>query len=355
MIARRLCQARPGVGQHPMARSATVLIGAVALLMPSSSLAQYGELSEKLKELNVRHETDHYVLAGTVTDNRLEMYGRALEYIHREYRKGFSEVLKAQDREDRRAGRSKGRGRSGRGQSRSSQRGDRDADEEPRTMNQEDEQGRFPVIIFNDRHQYEAFGQAFLGGAEHSIGMFVPSCKLLLIQDQGNFEDTTEVLFHEAFHQFMHRYVKDPPMWLNEGLAVHYGYARPTSSGLTFRQPPAIRWQLTRKLIQKGQALPLWTVVNASRREFYNHQPVKVSRFENVTMSSLYYAQAYTLAHTLLSDSTGRERLRDYLRDLAADDGTRTRQITREYFGPDVCEHMSSFWIKHVNSRPETR
>ena len=221
-------------------------------------------------------------------------------------------------------------------------------------MDQEDEQGRFPVIIFNNRQEYDAFGRAFLGGAEHSIGMFIPSCKLLLIQDQGNFDDTTEVLFHEAFHQFMHRYVANPPVWLNEGLAVHYGHARPGSGGLSFSRPPAIRWQLTRKLIEKGQALPLWDVVNAGHWEFYSHRPIKVSRFENVTMSSLYYSQAYTLVHTLLSDQSGRERLRNYLRDLAADDGTQTDRIAREYFGPDVCEHMTSFWIEHVNSRPET-
>ena len=147
----------------------------------------------------------------------------------------------------------------------------------------------------------------------------MPACKLLLILDQGNFDDTYEVLFHEAFHQFMDRYIANPPVWLNEGLAVHYGYARPSSGGLSFRQPPAIRWQLTRKLIQKQQALPLWDVVNAARGAFYDKTPIKVSGFERVTMSSLYYAQAYTLTHTLLSDSSGRQRLQDYLRDLARD------------------------------------
>lgn len=356
MVASSPCQAHRRLRQHAAVTShATVLIAAVALLAPPPCLAQRGDLSEKLKELNVRLETDHYVLAGTVTDSRLEMYGRALEYIHREYKKGFSEVLKSQAKEDRKSGKSRSRDRSRQSGRRSSRRAGRAADEEPRTMDQDDEQGRFPVIIFNNRQDYDAFGRAFLGGAEHSIGMYIPSCKLLLIQDQGNFDDTTEVLFHEAFHQFMHRYVTNPPMWLNEGLAVHYGYARATSSGLTFRQPPAIRWQLTRKLIQKGQALPLWDIVNAGRRQFYSRLPVKVSRFENLTMSSLHYAQAYTLVHTLLSDQSGRERLRNYLRDLAADDGTQTDRITREYFGPDVCEHMTSFWIEHVNSRPETR
>jgi hypothetical protein len=144
-------------------------------------------------------------------------------------------------------------------------------------------------------------------------------------------------------------------VWLDEGLAVHYGYARPTASGLTFSRPPAIRWQLARKLIQKGRAVALWDVVNADRRTFYSPMPVDVPRFENVTQADIYYSEAYTLVHTLLSDRTGRERLRDYLRDLANDTGWNTGRITHKYFGPDVCEHMTPFWIKHVDSRPETR
>ncbi len=318
--------------------------------------AQFGDLKDKLKELNVRLTTDHYVLAGTVTDERLELYAQALEYVYREYQAGFSELLEDQQKEARKSGKGKsGRSKSSRGAGRSSRRGRSDESPEARTMDQEYEQDRFPVIIFNSRHQYLEFGAAYLAGSEHSIGMYVPACKLLLILDQGNFDDTYEVLFHEAFHQFIDRHVKNPPIWVNEGLATHYGYGHPTASGLSFRRPPPLKWQLVRKLIQKRQAIPLWDVVSAGPRAFYSAVPIKVSRFENVTMRSLYYAEAYTLVHTLMSDRSGRERLRNYLRDLANDGGTRTAQITREYFGPEVCDHMTSFWVKHVESRPENR
>ena len=324
---------------------------------PAVCRAQSGDLRDQLKNLNVRHGSDHYILAGTVSDSRLDMYGNALEYIYREYKKGFTEVLKDREKADRKAGKTKktNRNKSKRSRNGRSSSGNTNQDIETRTMDQDDELERFPVIVFNNRQEYEQFGRAYLGGAEHSIGMYIPTLKLLIIQDQGNFEDTTEVLFHEAFHQFMHRYVKNPPMWLNEGLAVHYGYGSPTSGGLSFKQPPAIRWQLTRKVIQKNMAIPLWDVVSADRGKFYSTIPVNVPRFERVTRQSLYYAEAYTLVHTLLSDQSGRERLRNYLRDLSADDGTNTATITREYFSPEICEHMTSFWIKHVNSRPETR
>lgn len=321
-----------------------------ALLAASTCFAQRGVLHEKLKDLNVRLETDHYQLAGTVTDERLRVYGDALEYIYAEYEKGFAEVLKDEDKAARKAGKKKRPTHRRRKSARKKK-----ADAPTRTLDQKDEQDRFPVIVFNNRKQYLDFGAAFLGSSEHTIGSYVGSEKLLLILDQGNFDDTCEVLFHEAFHQFIDRHIKNPPVWLNEGLATHYGYAKPTKRGLSFRRPPPIKWQLTRKLISKGEALPLWSVVNASRREFYDKTPVHLSHWKGVTRSNLYYGEAYTLVHTLLYDQSGRKRLRNYLRDLAKDDGRGTPAITRKYFGPDVCEHMTPFWIKHVNSRPENK
>ena len=195
-----------------------------------------------------------------------------------------------------------------------------------------------------------------MAGTEHTGGMYVPRLKALLILDQGNIDDTATVLFHEAFHQFMRRYVKDPPMWLNEGLAQYYGSARPTRSGLAFDRPRTESWKLVRKLISKDRPIPLWEVVSATRRQFYDPTPLGLSgRYRRLTYRTAYYAEAYTLVHLLLDDPTARERLRDYLRDLARDDGQHTGEITRKYFGPDVCEHMTPFWIEHVQSRPENR
>ena len=346
-------------------KSATIQIFTALVLavwfVPTPCRAQTGDLHEDLKNLNVRLKTDHYILAGTVTDSRLEIYANALEYINKEYRKMFSEVLKEQDKQTAATKGKKSDSKSktktrdkAKDKAKDKQRQQEQDDSENKTMDQLENEKRFPVIVFNNKQEYERFGRAYLGGSEHTIGMYMPSNKLLIIMDQGNFNETTEVLFHEAFHQFMDSYVADPPMWLNEGLAVHFGYAKPGTNGLSFRNPPAIRWQIIRKCIQKKINPSLWEVVSADRAEFYNSMPIKVSGFENVRMSSLYYAEAYTLVHTLLADPTGRDRLRDYIRDLAKDKGMKTHEITRKYFGPDVCEHMTSFWIKHVNSRPET-
>src|SRR5262245_26035147 len=52
------------------------------------------EIMTKIEDLHIRHRTEHYALAGTIDQKKLEEYGRALEFIHKEYVKGFDKLLK---------------------------------------------------------------------------------------------------------------------------------------------------------------------------------------------------------------------------------------------------------------------
>ena len=148
-----------------------VVLGVVLslVLLPPAQAQQ--SLREKLKTLNVRHETKHYRLAGTVTDERMQMYGQALEYIHREYARGFASVLKDEEKADNGADKQKPR-QTNRQTKKSTTGAKAKANAEPSgNMAKEDEQDRFPVIVFNDHRQYQEFGRAFLGSSEHTIGM----------------------------------------------------------------------------------------------------------------------------------------------------------------------------------------
>ncbi len=340
-----------------------VVAAAFVLMLPPAAPGQRVDLRERLKTLNVRVETEHYVLAGTVSDKVLEEYGRMLEYIHAEYAAGFKEVIKdaekAEPEESREKKKAAKRRASQKKKKADKQAGERDKDEPPAaTLDQKDELGRFSVLVFGTENDYQEFGQAFLGGAtEHTGGMFISSLELLLILDRGNPDDSRRVLFHEAFHQFMRRYVKNPPTWLNEGLAVYYEQGVPTrKGGLRYDQPDTSYWKLCRKAIQTDCAIPLWTVIKAPQIEFYSTTRAGLpGRYKDVLKKSLYYGESYTLVHLLLSDAGGRDKLREYLRALAADDGTKTAEITREHFGPDVCAHMTPYWTRHIESRPENR
>lgn len=317
--------------------------------LPGVCFAQKGRLKAKLGELNVRVRTEHYELAGTVSDRVLQEYGQMLESIYREYAAGFSELVgsaPAPEPKPRRGKKAATQAAPGAGEPKESE----------QSQTGPEAERRFRVLVFGTEVEYQEFGADFLaGGSEFTTGKFIASLEALLIADQGNPDSTRRILFHEAFHQFMHRFIKDPPVWLNEGLATYYGYAEVGPGGLRFDNPSTGRWKLVRKLIDKGQALPLWDVVRAGRKEFYDKTPVKVSGFDDLARRHLYYAEAYTLIHTLLADATGRERLRNYVRDLAQDGGQNTARITEEYFGPTVCEHMTPYWAAHVQSRPENR
>ena len=324
-------------------------------------------LGGKLKELNVRVRTEHYALAGTVSDKTLNDYGRLLEIVHREYAATFAAVTDEPTKSatDKRpaakapkAATKGARGKTAEPVEPNAPAGDaKDANTPAARLAPAglDEQGRYPVLVFSTENEYQDFGREFLGGrTEHTGGMFIPSQGALLILDRGNPNSTSEVLFHEAFHQFMHRHIKNPPMWLNEGLAEYYGTARVQQGRLVF-MPDADSWKLVRKAIEKKLTISLAQLVQADHNQFYDATAVNISGFEDVRRSHLYYKQSYTLIHCLLADQTAKPRLRDYMRALAKDDGSNTAKITAEFFGPIVCDQITPFWIKHVQSRPENR
>ena len=335
-------------------RPSTLLAAAGLLavyLTPLPSRAQKKDtLPDKLEDLNIRVQTDHYALAGTVTERTLQEYGKSLELIYHEYAAGFAEVMNARtSATDKPAPAQRGPAKSP----------PPAAGSDPNAstaIDPNDVGERFRVLIFATDEEYLKFGREYVGGGtEHSIGVFIPALNVLLISDRGNLDSTRSVLFHEAFHQFMARFVKNPPMWLNEGLAMYYGSAVPGRSGLKFVNPRGEMWRLVRKLIEKDRAIPLWDVVKADRKTFYDQTPEHVSGFDNLFRTDIYYAEAYTLIHTLLADATGRERLRNYVRDLAKAGGKNTMKVTQEYFGPETCQRMTSFWIDHVQKRPENQ
>jgi hypothetical protein len=303
--------------------------------------------------INVRLKTEHYAIAGSVSDERLREYGRALEYIYAEYDKGFAKLLDMPDQSAKsKSSSDKSRtpaGKSGAGRSSS-----RKPADPPGSGDSDDD--LFSVVIFSNTKEYQSDTRRNLGhDAEHTIGMFIPTTRMLLIADQGNTRDTYEVLFHEAFHQFLNRHLKNPPMWLNEGLAVHYGSAMPSAHGVAFTNLPTSRWKVAREAIDAKKAVPLADVVAADRAKFYDPTPVKLDGFDDLRRQHLYYAQAYTLVHLLLNDAEGKKRLQNYIRDLAHDDGRNTVEITHKYFDEKTCEGLTQHWVRHVKSGPRSR
>jgi hypothetical protein len=343
------------------------VVGGLAILSASApgTWAQRDDINARLERINVRVSTEHYALSGTVTDKVLREYAQMLEFIYGEYAKGFADVLKdeqaasAKSKPAEKKGPTAPKGGKKKAQTApaaETQPADNDASATSQpTMAADDASGRFRVLVFASENEYRDFGRDFLAiDTKFTDGMYISQIKVLMILDLGNPDKSRAVLFHEAFHQFLHRHVQNPPMWLDEGLAMYFGESRPVRGGLAFDAADTDDWRLCRKAIEKDEAIPLQQLVCAGRQEFYDHTLIRLSsRYQGVPRSALYYAQAYTLIHTLMNDATGTQRLRTYIRALAKDDGKSMAKITQEYFGPDTCAQMTPYWIRHVQERPE--
>ena len=275
--------------------------------------AQVRDLQSDLQNLNVRHATSHYALAGTVTDVKLKLYGQALEHVYREYAKGFAELLA-----------------------------------DPRENNAGDGSAKkFNVVVLAHADEYTEFTNAYFGKwAEHTSGMFVPTASLLVIRDGRDRESTFSTLFHEAFHQFVHRHVPRVPTWLNEGLATYYGTARPVGGGLVFDRPRSASFALIRDAARMSKLISLRRVMESRLAEFYDQSDIQGL---GVTHRTLCYAQSYTLVSYMINDDAGREHLRTYIRRLSeAKALSDVQRITRETFPDDLLDSMVEPWLAHV-------
>lgn len=273
------------------------------------------DLRSDLKSLNVRHTTEHYAISGTVSEEKLSRYGRALEYIFREYARGFSELVK----------------------------------KTASPNNPEKAKALFNVVILATAAEYEEFTKAYFDAhAEHTNGLFVPAVDLLIIRDGPEFEDTYGLLFHEAFHQFAFRHVPVMPPWLNEGMATYYGTARATTKGLVFDRPRSDNAAVVLQAAKKHQLVPLRKLMDFSPAAFYDQAPVPGLSF---TRRTLCYAQSYTLTSYMINDPKGRQHLRTFIREISgaasADD---VRQITREKFADKLLDAMVEAWLAHAET-----
>lgn len=296
----------------------TVFVTGVA----TSAYGQHRDLRSDLKEFNVRHTTEHYALAGTVSDTKLAHYGEALEYVYREYARGFGELLDSQG------------GRSNRKD----------------TNDKADLNERFRVVILEKPSEYEEFARAyFQDGAEHTSGMFASSVGLLIIRHGGDADDTYGTLFHEAFHQFARRYIPHIPIWINEGLATYYGTGRPGSSGLVFNRPRSDLFRVVGNAVTHRKLIPLHELLLSSKASFYSQKPIEGLGYRR---KRLCYAQAYTLVSYMINDAQGREHLRTYLQKLAeAKNAADVRQITSEMFSERLLDAMVEPWLEYVRPR----
>jgi hypothetical protein len=149
-------------------------------------------------------------------------------------------------------------------------------------------------------------------------------------------------LQHEAFHQFAwSRFGGDLPPWLNEGLAELFGQSILVGDDLQPGLPSARLVDAVRGLIEKGESLPVRSMVQMTREDW--NERVQAGK------AAPLYHQSWSMAHFLVYGREGRYQpmLERMLRLI--NNGSQYEHAFGEVFGRDM-EAFEREWRAHVNA-----
>jgi hypothetical protein len=172
------------------------------------------------------------------------------------------------------------------------------------------------VRVCRNRDEYHLYG-----GPKDSSGFWHPGNEELVLFDHASLapkldeaalrrlekanvrlpdDDTLVVLYHEAFHQFIHYAVGEfpPHDWFNEGYGDHFAGARIAEATAQVQRIEANpwRWQLAREMCATGKDfVPLADLIGAEHATFYN-----------AARKRFFYAAAWSFVHFLETDAAAK-------------------------------------------------
>jgi len=148
-----------------------------------------------------------------------------------------------------------------------------------------------------------------VGGDPRMAGFYNPGSGYLVIK-QMPFYELVPVVYHEAFHQYLHAFVGDVriPIWFNEGMAVYFeGMQRDEKSKTKALNPKLIKRgkiRMVKDAINTRTQIPLETLLKVTHEEFHDE--------EN---ESLYYSQSFAVMFYFMQLSRGKAAL-NYMKEL---------------------------------------
>ena len=148
-----------------------------------------------------------------------------------------------------------------------------------------------------------------VGGDPRMAGFYNPGSGYLVIK-QMPFYELVPVVYHEAFHQYLHSFVGDVriPIWFNEGMAVYFeGMQRDEKSKTKGLSPKLIKRgkiRMVKDAINTRTQIPLETLLKVTHEEFHDK--------EN---EALYYSQSFAVMFYFMQLSRGKAAL-NYMKEL---------------------------------------
>ena len=135
------------------------------------------------------------------------------------------------------------------------------------------------VRVFSDQGEYHAYG-----GPSGSAGYWSSAREELVLFDgfsnvsaKTSIEHTKSVMYHEAFHQYIHYAVGDlaPHSWFNEGHGDYFAGHKVTRSSI---RPKVFDWRTgyLRQHLNTGRSLiPIRSLVRLPQSEYYSNAGLK--------------------------------------------------------------------------------
>ena len=196
------------------------------------------------------------------------------------------------------------------------------------------------VTVLSSRAEYDAYKGQNQMRSESPRGFYAHETQTIVTWETLNGGISTElrrILAHETFHHLLHVNLgHDLPLWLDEGLAVHFENAAKVSGN---RLDKSGIHQGALSQVRKAQGektfIPLATLLNLDRDSFYQNNP------------SRNYAESWSLVHFLLNDSSMRSKnaLGETLRALAA--GANVQAALTQATGMSM-GNLETAWTNHL-------
>ncbi len=197
---------------------------------------------------------------------------------------------------------------------------------------------RSEVLLFRTREGYQTYAELTTNDrAESTLGYYHPHYHQLLIFQGLDPEQTLRVMYHEAFHQYVHQLIPLIPIWLNEGMAEYFG-ASEVKKGKVVRTGLIQHGRLSslRAGIKMGfKPLDFKKIMLMSQGEFYG------------SSASLYYAQAWSMVHFFFSQPKLKQVLVDYLEALRKRQSP--KQAFEATFGKEDLVQAKKDWRRHLD------
>ncbi len=122
------------------------------------------------------------------------------------------------------------------------------------------------VYVFSSRDGYNAFAEEIGTTLTHSAGAYMPSLHVLVIWIPKDLRDFEATVRHEGFHQYLHHFVDDAPLWFNEGWAEYFGNIPDGARGISHKTDH--RGLADRVRRARSQFLPLAQLLQLDRTRF---------------------------------------------------------------------------------------